>query len=393
MAELGAATAGCHLCGDQLIDIDAYRFAHQVTSDCRPWQGKSKLAFCSGCGVVQKPTSSSWSEEIRDIYDAYAVYAQGGGAEQASFDSSTGGAMARSQRIVAWLDMQGLLPKVGALLDIGCGNGSFLQAYGRSNPGWRMTGLELDARNKACVESVPGVTHLHVGSIDSLDNKFDLIVMIHALEHIPNPVAFLRSLLERLNPEGRLLIQVPNLEASPFDLLIADHCSHFSAAALDRVVRSASYQVRRLDTTCVAKELTLLAEPAGTEVPTGECTSASNDDDAYTAKRHVEWMYEVLRQGQQVSARVGIFGTSISGTWLASALGDRVSFFVDEDTNRIGRSHLGRPIFAPSEVDENMDILMPMRPEVAMAIAARLSSHHLRLVIPPMLEVEKGCAS
>jgi len=376
----------CHLCGGRLQEVAAYPIAEQVTSDCRPWRGENRLACCSACGVVQKPVSNAWLEEIRDIYAAYAVYEQGGGAEQASFDAATGGAMARSQRIVAWLDKQGRLPETGALLDIGCGNGAFLQAYGRSNPGWRMTGLELDARNKACVESIPGVTHLHVGPIESLDQKFDLIVMIHALEHIPNPVAFLRSLWGRLNPEGRLLIQVPDLSASPFDLLIADHCSHFSAAALDRVVRSAGYKVGRLDATCVAKELTLLAEPAGTEIPTGKPMSVSSDDDACSAERHAEWMHQVLRQGHQVSARVGIFGTSISGTWLASALGDRVHFFVDEDPNRIGRTHLGKPIFSPAQAPGDMDILMPMRPEVATVIAARLAPHQLKLTIPPVPE-------
>jgi SAM-dependent methyltransferase len=377
----------CHLCGGRLLQVAAYPIAEQVTSDCRPWRGENMLACCSACGIVQKPVSNAWLEEIRDIYAAYTVYEQGGGAEQASFDAATGGSIARSQRTVAWLDKQGRLPETGALLDIGCGNGSFLQAYGRTNPGWRMTGLELDARNKACVELIPGVTHLHVGPIESLDKKFDLIVMIHALEHIPNPVAFLRSLLTKMNPEGRLLIQVPDLSASPFDLLIADHCSHFSAAALGRVVRSAGYKLRQLDTTCVAKELTLLAEPAGTEIPLGKPMSVSSNDDAHSAERHAEWIYQVLRQGHQVSDRVGIFGTSISGTWLSSALGDRVDFFVDEDPNRIGRTHLDKPIYSPAEAPGDMDILMPMRTEVATVIASRLASHRLRLVIPPTLKM------
>ena len=219
-----------------------------------------------------------------------------------------------------------------------------------------------------------------------LDQKFDLIVMIHALEHIPNPVAFLRSLSGRLNPEGRVLIQVPDLSASPFDLLIADHCSHFSAAALDRVVRSAGYEVGLLDATCVAKELSLLAEPSGTEITRGKPMSVSSNDDACSAKRHAEWMHQVLRQGHQGSAPVGIFGTSISGTWLASALGDRVHFFVDEDPNRIGRTHLGKTVYSPVEAPDNIDILMPMRPEVATVIAARLAPHQLKLAIPPVLE-------
>ena len=131
-----------------------------------------------------------------------------------------------------------------------------------------MTGLELDARNKVCVESIPRVTHLHIGPIESLNQKFDLIVLIHALEHIPNPVSFLRSLLDKLNPEGRMLIQVPDLSASPFDLLIVDHCSHFSIAALSHVVRSAGYKVDRLDATCVTKEITLLIEPAPMTITT-----------------------------------------------------------------------------------------------------------------------------
>ena len=378
----------CHLCGSRLQEVAAYPIAEQVTSDCRPWRGENRLAFCSACAVVQKAVSSTWLEEIRDIYASYSVYEQGGGFEQSSFDAATGVAMARSQRIVAWLDRQGRLPETGALLDIGCGNGSFLQAYGRANPGWQMMGLELDARNKASVESIPGVTHLHVGPIESLDQKFDLIVMIHALEHIPNPVGFLRSLLERLNPGGRLLIQVPDLTASPFDLLIADHCSHFSAAALDRVVRAAGYEVEQLDDTCVAKELTLLAQAARTESRQALCMSVSSQDDSL-AQRHAEWINQLLRQGHQVSGRVGIFGTSISGTWLASALGDRVHFFVDEDPNRIGRTHLGKPIFSPLQAPGDIDILMPMLPEVARSIAARLLTYPLRLVLPPARAIRK----
>ena len=160
------------------------------------------------------------------------------------------------------------------------------------------------------------------------------------------------------------MIGCADLWASPFDLLIADHCSHFSAAALARVVRPAGYKVGQLDATCVAKELTLLAEPAGNEIPTGKPMSVSSDDDARSAERYAEWRHQVLRQGHLVSARNGIFGTSISGTWLASALGERVHFFVDEDPNRVGRTHLGKPIYSPAQTPGDMDILVPMRPRV-----------------------------
>jgi hypothetical protein len=49
----------------------------------------------------------------------------------------------------------------------------------------------------------------------------------------------------------------------------------------------------------------------------------------------------------------GIFGTSIAGTWLYGELGDRTSFFVDEDPARAGKAHLGVRIIAPPNVPAN----------------------------------------
>jgi 2-polyprenyl-3-methyl-5-hydroxy-6-metoxy-1,4-benzoquinol methylase len=374
----------CHVCGGGLASIDAYPVGEQVTSDCRPWRGENKLAYCLACGLVQKPVSEAWSQEVREIYATYAVYQQGGGADQVSFDVATGGAMARSQRIVTWLNDKGQLFGSGSLLDIGCGNGAFLQAFGGSRPGWQMVGLELDSRNQASIESIPGVIRLHVGPVGSLTQKFDLIVMVHALEHIPAPDEFLRQVAHCLNPGGRLLIQVPDLLTSPFDLIIADHCTHFSAAALERVVVSAGYKVHQIDPTCVSKELTLLAEPVTEGAPI-DVLKARWSDDPQVSREHADWMHKVLEQGGQADKHVGVFGTSISGTWLASALGSKIDFFVDEDPNRIGRTQMGKPIYSPSQAPTDVDILMPMRQEVAEAIAQRLQSYRLRLVVPPII--------
>ena len=69
--------------------------------------------------------------------------------------------------------------------------------------------------------------------------------------------------------------------------------------------------------------------------------------------------------------RVGIFGSSISSTWLAAALGDRAAFFVDEDSNRIGKDHLGRPIYSVEQAPIGLPILMPIRQDIAQAVKNR----------------------
>jgi len=210
----------CHLCGGDLKESPGYSLLGQVTSDCRPWQGQTKLAACCTCGAVQKPLTPQWHEEVAQIYESYSVYAQAQGAEQLSFDVETGANSSRSQFIANWLRQQAHLPESGLLLDIGCGNGSFLNAFQQIFPHWQMIGAELDDRNRALVESIPGVLSLHTGQLTDLNQRFDLIVMVHALEHIPRPIEFLDALKSLLTPTGLLFIEVPDLHASPFDILI-----------------------------------------------------------------------------------------------------------------------------------------------------------------------------
>jgi len=151
---------------------------------------------------VQKPASEDWLREATKIYAGYEIYIQGGGVEQSIFDPTSGVSTARSQKIVSWLTTSAALPERGNLLDIGCGNGAFLKAFATDHPGWQLTGLELGDKYQAVVEAIPGVKRLHVGSLENLDDRFDLIVLIHTLEHIPDPVAFLKMTSEKLYQGG-----------------------------------------------------------------------------------------------------------------------------------------------------------------------------------------------
>ena len=248
----------CHICGGELKSIPSFSSLFQVTSDCRPWPSKGELAVCTKCFIVQKPKSVKWVNEINDIYKGYQIYLQGNGVEQSTFDPTSGASLARSQKILSWI--KGLsIPTNGKLLDVGCGNGSFMKAFNHEYPNWEMTGLELDDKNKSIVESIKGVKKLHVGEVDTLDEKYDLIVLIHALEHITEPIYLLQKIKNILNPGGFLFIEVPDLKTSPFDLLIADHCSHFTIDTLSNVVVNAGYEIVNKIADFVPKELSLLA--------------------------------------------------------------------------------------------------------------------------------------
>ncbi len=102
--------------------------------------------------------------------------------------------------------------KEGKLLDIGCGTGYFLDTMQQT--GWQVQGIEVEekARNFA-IQSFG----LQVNSPEVLPTlqpeSFDVITLWHVLEHLHNLNSYLNQLLQLLQPQGTLIIAVPNYDS------------------------------------------------------------------------------------------------------------------------------------------------------------------------------------
>jgi SAM-dependent methyltransferase len=387
------ATASCHAC-DGLLDPaaqGAFQMLHRVTSDCRPWPAGGHLALCRRCGLLQKPVDDSWRAEIEEIYAGYAIYHQSGGREQAVF-TAAGLPAARSRQLLerafsfpeSALPGEGLLkmPVAGRMVDIGCGNGGLLRSFSTLAPGWTLAGTELSDAHRREIEAIPGVEALYVRSPDRLPAGFDLATLIHCLEHVMDPASFLRSLVNRMVPDGILLIEVPHWCDNPFDLLIADHCSHFTPQTLCAVVNAAGLDVEFITTDWIRKEISLIARVAKAGVPAAGIVGGYPGDADKVAKA-VAWLQAVVDDARSIMDLCGVFGTAIGGVWLAEELGDACSFFVDEDPARIGSILCGRPVLHPRDVPEETTVYLALAPTVAEAVAARLGSPRYHL--PPSL--------
>jgi SAM-dependent methyltransferase len=373
----------CHLCGAPGVEfIPGFESFCRVTSDCRPWPRGGRLGACRVCHSVQKAVDAEWKSEIERIYDAYSIYHQAAGSEQSVFEPTTGAAESRSSHLVRHLRARVQLPAAGRMLDVGCGNGAFLRAFSDAIPSWALAGTELGDKYKSVVEGIRGVEALHTCPPDQVPGNFNLITMIHVLEHIPAPRDILVSLRDKLEPDGLLLIEVPNYTRNPFDLLIADHCTHFSAATLSSIVQGAGYELVAVSTDWVPKELSVLARKAtaGTESILAPAPLRSLSD-------NLKWLTTVIAEARQLSrsGSFGIFGTSIAGTWLACELGDQVAFFVDEDPSRVGRQYMGRPVYHPNAVPARSCVFVALPPHVSENLKGRLLQYarNYELRMPP----------
>lgn len=100
----------------------------------------------------------------------------------------------------------------GKLLDVGCGNGRYLD--GMKKLGWQTKGVEFnESAVSVCNLSGLDVHHGDLFSANLETNSFDVINVSHVVEHVPNPKAFFSELTRILKKNGTLIIKTPNSEA------------------------------------------------------------------------------------------------------------------------------------------------------------------------------------
>ena len=121
----------------------------------------------------------------------------------------------------------------------------------------------------------------------------------------------------------------------------------------------------------IAKELIMVGRAGGAGLTTrqanpGECEA--------TVRSQLASLTRLTKVAKEMAARgpLGVFGTSIAGTWLSRELGDSVQFFVDEDPGRHGRTLAGKPILAPAAAPSGAQVLIGLAPEVAQLIKPRV---------------------
>lgn len=373
MIDQQPAETRCHVCDHPAcVPIQGYESLLRVTSDCRPWRRGGRLCVCASCGAAQKPTDATWLGEIEQIYRDYAIYHQSGGREQAVFHAGNAMSQPRSARLLERVCTSVDLPPRGRILDVGCGNGALLREFRRIRPGWSLAGTELSNKYGEEHRSL-GVEAFYTSDVSAIPGTFDLLALVHVLEHIPQPKDFLLSLRARAEPESLLVVEVPDYFQNPFDLLIADHCSHFAGATLTSLMQAAGYEVLRVATDWVPKEISLISRKAAPGSLAGR-TEVRNAADAVQAAS--DWCGQVVREAREFARAggpFGLFGTSIAGTWLFSELSQEPVFFVDEDPDRAGGRYLQRPVYHPNELPPGSRVFIAQPSGIGEAIARRLA--------------------
>lgn len=114
-----------------------------------------------------------------------------------------------------WEKASGRQPRI---LDLGCGTGSVITRH-VAGFGYPVIGLDSNAPTIALAQSAgfDSKAEFICGTLSEVGGEFDIILLIEVLEHIAEPLGFLREVRGRLRDDGLLIITVPN-GFGPFEI-------------------------------------------------------------------------------------------------------------------------------------------------------------------------------
>lgn len=351
----------CNICGAKNSSlIFNSRAPLSITSDLRIWPKGVAVFQCRKCGYVFKKPDK---KELTKIYRSYQLFEDKDEQDQAIFIPEKP-PQSRTDLLIETLATSARLSDSGKILDIGCNKGLLLAKFAENFPGWRLFGHEISDSYEEHLKKIPKFAGFYNGELGRIKEKFNLITIVHTLEHINNPKGFLKKVRKLLLPNGLLLVQVPNYSLNPFDILVFEHVSHFSPETLEQILINAGFEVVIKSTSTVPKELTYLAR-VGTQSYTGELKFGIFLRSL--ARKNVRFLSAFERLVLQANNKhpLIIFGTAEAGTWIAGLVDNKIDFFVDESPWKIGKNHLEIQIKHPTALKKGDQVILGMAPLLA----------------------------
>ncbi|SMC31900.1 class I SAM-dependent methyltransferase [Moheibacter sediminis] len=147
--------------------------------------------------------------------------------------------------------MLGNIKKGAKILDYGCGTGDFL-AFAKSKD-LDVLGVEPNESAREITQKKVGKNSVLNSDLKDISETFDIITLWHVLEHIPNLYEFIEELKKHLNPNGEILIAVPNhlsFDAkfykkhwAAYD--VPRHLWHFSPKSMDMLFNNFGMKIEK----------------------------------------------------------------------------------------------------------------------------------------------------
>jgi SAM-dependent methyltransferase len=335
--------------------------------------------MCFASGLPDEARFSEYYGESSK-YDMSAA-----GAEVSSFDEKRYEAEARF--IAAHV-----ADRDGPVLDIGTATGDLLVAL--RNLGFTSVhGVEPSpeaarkARDVHGLDVIPGDAR----AATAWSERFAVVILVAVLEHLVDPIAALREILDLLKPDGILYLLVPDAERfsdhldAPYQEFSVEHINFFTVASLKNLLGSVGLEV-------VVHQATVVNLSPDSDGPAIEvlCRRSSSPPDIRIDSDGVADLRRYIARSAEkegaVLERIAalatdqspiyVWGTGTNALHLlaSSRLAEcNIIAFIDSNPHYVGKPLAGRMVVAPGDVKrlEAPILVASAVSQTAIATAAR----------------------
>jgi len=222
----------CPLCNSQNFEI-VYKRRYKMWSKNKLLVWLAQQVICKDCGMIftnPQPTNKTldWFYKSDMRYGKPSEFFR---RSQIDFINNN------------------ILENCKTIFDIGAFDGTFLNIA--KNRGYNVSGIEPSeegihrAMEKYGIKIIKGFFNEEF--LNNFNDKFDIVTIRHVLEHIQNPINFLKLAINITNPRKYLYIEVPDA-SRPFTDNIADffsnqHIMYYTETTLKNIANILSLRV------------------------------------------------------------------------------------------------------------------------------------------------------
>lgn len=228
----------CLICEHKLSIFDV-NFKNSITSDNRPIKKDVSYCYCNNCGSITMNVNNiiDLEKHYKDDYNFLL--------ENEDTEPELDG-IKYSEYIVGLFDEYLSNDKTKSLLDIGSGKGNLIHAFNKSYENIQYHAIEpnYNAYQELIKKDyVKGYRSFFNKNLFTNGEIFNYITLIEVLEHILNPLNFLKEIAKVMNKESLLFIEVPLFNNHKSDLLTIDHINMFTEKNIKNLFQLAGFEI------------------------------------------------------------------------------------------------------------------------------------------------------
>jgi SAM-dependent methyltransferase len=378
----------CRVCGSHIAKASYEASAPALTSMMAFIDIPTLAYVCDGCGHAQ----CADLPDIETFYDTtYRISLESDDHDQIFAVAADGSPIYRTDHQAA-IGLRLLdLPQGASILDYGAGKATTMRKMCAARPDLHPHVFDVSRDYMPAWDGWVAVEDQATYTVpEAWAGRFDAIISHFVIEHVAEPVGFLKTLRALLAPGGRVLLSMPDVAANPGDMTVADHLNHFSRASLNRALQLSGFALEKIDSDAFPGAFFAVAlrseEPVAIDGDRQEIAAA-----AAKAREICDFWKQATQRldgaAKQFSGkRAAVYGSGFYGSWICSRIEADVDFrvFLDQNPKLQGSIHFNRPVLAPANLDQDVDVvfvgLNPLKARAAIAGQAALHRPGLDLV-------------